>query len=417
MNTRELYKETVDGLKELLQQTINNFSSAYDTAYNYYNSQPLFSVTSTSREQELLKQVDLYSEYQLRNALAQLCKQLAKEFGHKVADCTEASKVDFYEMRDGMKIGYYISMQEINMPDLTQAVAAGMTEHIVVVAKNNLINLSSNSHKYRTCAYKKLTHGITLEEYFNRICPGEFEVFLEYVKQFNYDAKIMLGLSVSPIPTQKAIQKKREKLMSEFDSFFFKNALPITFTSDKLDFLQERFHRSGIFQLDSASFIDSFISSEWYFDLLTSTDGMMEQTAIVAGYLKAIEQFLFNLMLSREDLEFTLIPQKAQKRGEYVVLTKDNKSSLLSMANNLLVSIDINYGTALDKVYVNKIIGYDVQKFLHDFFTHTRNGYFHKDNIYTYDEIKAIREQAYCAFLLLGSSFLFDLDELKSAIS
>lgn len=415
MSTRELYEETIDWMKDLLQQTISSFSSAYDTVYNHYNSQPLFSITS--RELVLLKQIDHYSEYQLRNALAQLCKQLAIEFGHKVADGTEMSKVDFYELCDGKKIGYYISMQEINMPDLAQAVTAGMSEHIVVVAKNNLINHSSNSHKYRTYAYKKLTHCITLEEFFNRICPGEFEVFQEYIGRFNVDAEIMLGLIVSPIPTQKAIQKKREKVITEFDSFFYKNALSSMFTPDELDFMQDRFRHSGIFQISSAPFIDSFVSSEWYFDLLVSTDGEMEQTAIVAGYLKAIEQFLFTLMLSRDDLKFTLKPQKAQEKGEYVLLTKENKSSLLSMARNLLDSIDFNYRKALDKVYVNEILGNNVQAFLRRFFSKTRNGYFHKDNIYTYDEIIAIREQAYGAFFLLGSSFLFDIDELQSTIS
>lgn len=54
--------------------------------------------------------------------------------------------------------------------------------------------------------------------------------------------------------------------------------------------------------------------------------------------------------------------------------------------------------------------------YLHDFFTHTRNGYFHKDNIYSFEEIKAIREQAYCACFLLGSSFLFDMNKLKELI-
>ena len=86
------------------------------------------------------------------------------------------------------------------------------------------------------------------------------------------------------------------------------------------------------------------------------------------------------------------------------------------MAKNLLTSIDINYGKALHEVYVNEIIGNNVQTFLHDFIKNTRNGYFHKDNIYSFEQIKTIRECAYCAFFLLGSSFLFDIDELKSAI-
>lgn len=414
MSTRDMYEETIDCMKDLLQYTVSSFSDAYDVAFNHYNSQPLFSITS--RELELLKQVDRYSSYQARNALAQLCKRLAIEFGHQVFDGTESSKVDFYILCDGEKIGYYLSIQEkTDMPDLKQAVETGLSKRIVVVAKSNLVNNPHNSSKYCAYPYRHLTSYITLEEYFNRISPGEFEVFQEYIGRFNYDAEMMLGLVVSPIPTKRAIQRKREKVISEFESFFYKSALLSTFTSDELDFLKERFRQCGIFKLPSAPFIDSFVSSEWYFDLLASTDGEMEQTAIVAGYLKAIEQFLFALMLSRcNSLQFKL--KTSDEEHKLVVLTKGNKSNLLSMANNLLVSIDKNYGKALYKVYVNEIIGNSVQTFLHGFIKNTRNGYFHRDNLYSFEEIKVIREQAYCAFFLLGSSFLFDIDEVKSAI-
>lgn len=413
MSTRDLYEEAIDHMKDLLQNIISNFSGAYDVAFNHYNSQSLFTITS--RELALLKQVDHFSNYQIRSVLAQLCKRLAVEFDCKIVDGIEASDVDFCEICNGEKIGYYISMQEIDMPNLENAIAAGLSKHIVIVAKSNLINLPNNSFKYRAYPYKHLTHCITLEEFFNRISPGEFEVFQEYIGRFNFDAEMMLGLVVSPIPTKQAIQNKRKKVVAEFDSFFYKAALPSTFTLDEIDFLKQRFQQCGIFQLSSAPFIDSFVSSEWYFDLRASTDGEMEQTAIVAGYMKAIEQLLFALMLSRcDDLHFKL--RTNDKEHKLVVLTKDNKTNLLSMANNLLTSIKENYGKALYEVYVNEVIGNNVQSFLQDFFTHTRNGYFHKDNIYSFDEIKSIRKCAYCAFFLLGSSFLFDIDEIKSAI-
>lgn len=412
MSTQELYQETISWMKDQLQQTINDFSGAYDVAYNHYHAKPLFSITS--QELELLKSVDHFSKYQTRNALVQLCRQVAVEFGHNVVDCTKSSDVDFYELCDGNKIGYYVSMHPMDMPNLEQAIADGLTEHIVIVAESSLINLPNASHKYREYPYKEITRCITLEEFFNCVAPGEFEVFQEYIGRFNYDAEMMLGLIVSPIPTQRAIQEKREKVVAEFESFFYKTSLPSAFTSDEIDFLKDRFRQKDILGKISASFIDSLVSSEWYYDLLVSTDGEMEQTAIVAGYLKAIEQFLFALMLSRcDELQFKL---KDQKNKNLVILTKDNKSDLLSMANNLLVCIDKNYGKALHKVYVNEIIGDAVQTFLRDFFTRTRNGYFHKDNIYSFEEIKTIRERTYCAFFLLGSSFEFDVAKLKSVI-
>lgn len=412
MSTRDLYQETIGNMRDLLQHTISDFYGAYDAVFNHYNSQPIFSITS--REFELLKRIEHFSNFQTRNTLALLCRKLLSEFGFHVSNSDESSDVDFYVLCGSDKIGYYVSMQEMGMPNLTQAVAAGMTKHIVIVLKSNLIMLPNNSYKYRAYPHKQLTSCISLEEFFNSVSPGEYEVFKEYIGQFNYDAEMMLGLAVSPIPTQKAIQKKHEKIIAELNNFFYRHSLPNSFTTEEVDFLRERFSNIGIGQISSAPFIDSFISSEWYFDLLLSTDGEMEQTAIVAGYLKAIEQFLFALMLSKCDtLQFKL---KTQKDGKIVALTKENKSSLLTMANNLLTSIDINYGKKMDAVYVNEIIGTTVQEYLHDFFTHTRNGYFHKDNLYSLQEIKAIRERAYCAFFLLASSFLFDIEALKAAL-
>ena len=52
-----------------------------------------------------------------------------------------------------------------------------------------------------------------------------------------------------------------------------------------------------------------------------------------------------------------------------------------------------------------------------NFFWHTRNGYLHKDNIYTLKEIERIRAEAYCAYFLLGSAFLFDEKKVAETTS
>ena len=131
---------------------------------------------------------------------------------------------------------------------------------------------------------------------------------------------------------------------------------------------------------------------------------------IVTGYLKSIEQLLFVLMLSRSDvLQFKLY----DKSKKLVPLSPENQSDVLSMAGNLLKSININYGQRLNAVYFDGVIGQKVQTFLYSFVQRTRNGYFHKDNIYTLAEIQEIRQQAYCAYFLLGSAFILDLKKVK----
>lgn len=44
--------------------------------------------------------------------------------------------------------------------------------------------------------------------------------------------------------------------------------------------------------IGQSDFADSFISSEWYYDIHTIT-GVIDETGVVTGYLKSIEQLLF----------------------------------------------------------------------------------------------------------------------------
>lgn len=413
MNSRVLYETAINSMTEMLDDTIRGFKCAHKVMHNYYRSQPLFCIVSP--ELDLLKKVSYSSNYQARNTLAELGKNLCILFEHCVAERDCKSDVDFYELSDEGKRGYYFSMSEEYMPDLDEAVAKGMTSHIVVVLKDNCISLPPNSQKYLRYSHKGITKIITLKDFFDGIHPGEYEIFQEYIGRFNYDAEKMLGLTVSPIPTKKELQKKWDKIKQEFDSLFYKQFLAPTFDLDEISELKKYFYSNGILSILSTPFVDSFISSEWYFDLMKSTDGEMEQTAIVAGYLKSIEQLLFALMLSRCDsLQFKLRDKTDNRK--LVPLSITNKSSVLSMAGSLLESIDCNYGKKqkLDFVYINSTIGRKTQDFLHDFFKNTRNGYLHKDNIYTLKEIEEIRAKVYCAYFLLGSAFLFDAEKVKS---
>lgn len=408
MDSRILYEEAVNAMSEMLNDTIRNFTGAYDTARDYFHSEPLFYIASPKLD--LLKSVSHFSNYQTRNTLATLCKKFLVMFGYAVADCKCKADVDFYVLSDDKKTGYCLSMKEDYMPNIDNAVADGMTNHVVVVLKSNTVKLPPNSFKYRDYQHKSIIRIVSLKEFFDEVSLGEYEIFEEYIGRFNYDAEMMLGFTVSPIPTQRGLQKTWEKVKTEFYNYFFEKSLKEKFTIDEIDVLKKRFQSVGILNVSSGVFVDSFISSEWYFDLLERTDGELEQTAIVTGYLKSIEQLLFVLMLSRSDvLQFKLY----DKSKKLVPLSPENQSDVLSMAGNLLKSININYGQRLNAVYFDGVIGQKVQTFLYSFVQRTRNGYFHKDNIYTLAEIQEIRQQAYCAYFLLGSAFILDLKKVK----
>lgn len=405
MDKKCLYEETINVLLDLLKGTITDFSAAHDTACEHYHSQPLFSITSSKLA--LLKNISHFSNYQVRNEMADLCCKLYP--ADRLEKDTEfaVKNVDFIGMCDGIKTGYCVSMVEEYMPDIADAKKSGIEKLVVIVLKSGLFNLPPNNTKYRAYEYKNIIQNITLEEYFDSITPGEYEVFQEYIGRFNYEAEILLGLTISPIPTKNALEEKREKIKGNFLTGFFEECLNVYFDENETKVLKDRFFNTPFSQIPNGDYTDSLISSEWYYDLFVSTDGEMEQTAIVAGYLKSIEQFLFSMMLSKCDkLHFKLRVKKANKDDDkYIPLTTDNYSKLLTMAGSLLTSIDINYGKKLDQVYLNEDIGRKTQQFLHNYFEHTRNGYFHKDNIYTWNEIEGIRKETYGAYFLIASSF------------
>lgn len=413
MENRMLFEQTTKILLDSLNETIKNFTKAYDVAYDDYQVEPLFSITSSKLE--LLKSISHFCNYQVRNEIALMCKKLHKNNRNSLFETTPIKNIDFIEICDRKKIGYFVSLTEEYKIDLEEAKNVGIEKVVIIVLKSNLYNLPPKSKAYQNYNYKNMIKNITLRDYFENICPGEYEIFEAYIGKFNYEAEIMLGLTISPIPTKKALEQKWEKVKAEILTYFFEDSLMGNFNGEEIAKLKEYFTKNKLLSVSNAKYIDSLVSSEWYYDMLKSTDTEMEQTAIVAGYLKSVEQLLFSMMLSKcDELEFKLCVKNANKdEDKYIPLTQENSSMLLTMAGSLLKSISINFKSNLDDVYINRKIGKKVQDFLDAFFKHSRNGYFHKDNIYSMDEITKIRKDTYCALFLLGSSFKFDLNNFK----
>lgn len=414
MDNRKLYEKTIRNMADSLKITVDDFYKAHNTLDNHFKSHPLFMIASNKLA--LLENISYFTNYQARKNIADLCKSLCTNSGKEVIHFEKIKQVDFGIAIDKKIIGYYISAIEEYMPDLTEIKKAGIDKLVFVVLKNNLIGTRPNTQKYRNYPDKEMIENISLEDFFNSYWPGEYKIFKEYIERFNEDAEVTTGLTIAPIPTSKTLAKKAEKISIEFSTFFFEDCLSKTFTSEEIAKLKILFSSKNLLSNFKTTYNDSFVSSEWYFDLLVSVDGELEQTAIVAGYLKSVEQLLFSLMLSRcNDLCFKLFVKKGdENKDKLIPLSAENKDSLLTMAGNLLTSIDKNYKekNMLNDVYIDALIGEKVQDFLHKFFKHTRNGYFHKDNIYDFEEIKQIRKEAYCAYFLLASAFKFDITKI-----
>jgi adenosylcobinamide amidohydrolase len=125
----------------------------------------------------------------------------------------------------------------------------------------------------------------------------DYDDFKECVGQYNYNAEQKLGITVSAIPTKKAVEKHRAMIQKELLSYFYKKELQTIFDEKEIMNMKERFEKNYVVLISNANFSKSLISSEWYYTLQVKTDAGIEQTAIVAGYLKSIEQLLFSILL------------------------------------------------------------------------------------------------------------------------
>ena len=124
MDNKILYEETIDVLLDLLKGTITDFSAAHETACEYYNSQPLFSITSSKLA--LLKNISYFSNYQIRNEIANLCCKLYPQNSLVKWEGASVGNVDFVGIQNGVKTGYRISMAEEYMPDMEDMKKAGI---------------------------------------------------------------------------------------------------------------------------------------------------------------------------------------------------------------------------------------------------------------------------------------------------
>ena len=271
-----------------------------------------------------------------------------------------------------------------------------------------------NSYKYRQYPFRNSIKNITLRQFFDEIGATDYEEFKEYVEHYNFEIEQILGLTVTSIPTQKTLEKHKEKVREQLLSCFFEEELRTGFTEQELTVMKKWFLKNYEVLLSNADFANSFVGSEWYYDLQVKTDVGLEQTAIVTGYLKSIEQLLCSILLTLCDEYYFYFNTNAQGKDKYqkdlLQLSYENLPYIKTMAGVMLKKIK----GKKDKVcyrndWTDRVIG-----FLEEYIEKNRNGYFHKDNLYEWDKIVEIRTKTYCAYFMILSTFKINKEQLSS---
>ena len=190
---------------------------------------------------------------------------------------------------------------------------------------------------------------------------------------------------------------RQERFMSlRADNNRFRDINDSNFAIIKTKFVeQERYQ----LLLKERDFAKSFLTSEWLYKKYVTLPEM-DNTFIVAGYLKSIEQLLWRIIC--------IVGQGRAVQG--VIVAENNENDIDTTLGSLQWFIT-DY--ANDDLFENAfetcthfVMNY-LRAQLKDWKNKYRNGYFHKHNLKDESKIKKIRsETIYLHFLILGTIFL-----------
>ena len=228
----------------------------------------------------------------------------------------------------------------------------------------------------------------------------DYSSFIEFVGRYNHEAKQLIGMTVSSIPTPKTLEMFKSDIKENLLNYFYKDALLEKFSEKEVEDMKKYFSSNYNLLLAETSFSKSFISSEWYYNLQVQTNGDLEQTAIIAGYLKSVEQLLYAVVLALSDKYRISFYTKGIGRKK-VRLSKENYYTLNITAGSLINEI-------AGKLLQNPEKEERLTEYLKDYIQATRTAYFHKDNIYDWNKVENIRTKTYCTYFLILSNFIIE---------
>lgn len=237
-----------------------------------------------------------------------------------------------------------------------------------------------------------------LKSFFDEfVGESEYETFIKHANDFNDRARRLIGFQATMIPTNEAIAKFREDVANNIkdNEDSLKAMLPANIFQTQKDILVRNYFHRGLYKAltGETDFADSFVSSEWYYSLHTPTEAI-DQTGIVTGYLKSVEQLLYAVLRLSGSAD---APTSEDEEPDTALGTLIRRVKAIRYDNNVCNVNGFVMRHVVDTLYTFK----DVE----------RNGHLHSKNIYEEDEINAIRRQAmYLHFLILGSFKVEDGD-------
>ena len=199
------------------------------------------------------------------------------------------------------------------------------------------------------------------------------------------------------------VQLEEELLNFDYDSIKVQRYSDRLATDDnaedlnnaKFDIIKNEFLKNGKYKilLGNSDFAKSYITSEWLYKKYFTLEEL-DNTFIVSGFLKSIEQLLWDVIfIVGQGRSIGGLPISAKYKDDIDKTLGSLERFITNYSNESL--FQSNFGNSRKSVmkYLKAQIS--------DWRVRYRNGYFHKHNLEQKDRIEAIREETYFLYLLI----------------
>ena len=236
------------------------------------------------------------------------------------------------------------------------------------------------------------------------------------VNRIKAEGRLIQGLTVVTLPTVYEYESFRRETIRNYEAhelpLIRERMLLMGMSKHDLDVLNHNVIRDNLFEVlfGCTDFASSFLSSEWRYKISSLSDNV-EQTGTVVGYIKVVEQILFNLLTlwidSGLDVAFNVKANGTPAPLTASLLSKNRGKVTLGALRHLYASNQHRRDSFNKEIYDSEM---DIKRFrellfqrLESFNRDTRNGKLHKSNFYDLDKVREIRNEVLdITFMLIG---------------
>ena len=284
---------------------------------------------------------------------------------------------------------------------------------VVYLVKNNM-DLKLNVFKENDNVLE-----ITFEDFiFKMFGQEELDLFRESMIFYRDEMHSVIGYQITEIFNESNLKNLIEELKKYFNEFNYEHVRKRTINEirvnkerfndlydDSFKGIIERFIEEQRFSVlfGNKDFAKSFITSEWLFKQYVSVDGL-DNTFIVAGYLKSIEQLLWNIIhLKGQGRLINSCGEEKEISEDYIKTTLGDLEYFISDYSNLDLFEENNKFAVR---YLKEQLSLWRDRY--------RNGYFHKHQLDIKENVIKIREETIFLYSIILGLIKFDKNLIQN---